>query len=247
MNFTNLEKKIISHFAMEDVNGILLTGSYATKTQTEKSDIDIRIIFSDSKNNTIKGVKYIEGYKVSYFGENTSMVKKRMSIDFSRNSRFEARLFTLGKVLFDKYGQVEELIQYSKIFMDNNFPKKLTQDDVILRIYSLEVRYHSLLNISEKNPFYVYNYISFIKAILITYSLILNYETIIDIKPDKILFDNAYIKTNLWKKFPDSEFIDLWIKCLEDINPENAKLIYEYIQTKTLIIEKKDFEVIYRD
>jgi predicted nucleotidyltransferase len=110
----NFEEKIISHLKKEDVNGILLTGSYATQTQTENSDIDIRIIFNNDIKHTIKGIKYIEGYKVSYFGENINMVKKRMSMDFSRNSRFEARLFTLGKILYDKNGCVEELVQYAK-------------------------------------------------------------------------------------------------------------------------------------
>ncbi|SHL00145.1 Nucleotidyltransferase domain-containing protein [Chryseobacterium polytrichastri] len=247
MNMKNFEEKIISYLKKDDVNGILLTGSYATQTQTEKSDIDIRIIFDKNIKHTIKGVKYIDGYKLSYFGENIDMVKRRMSIDFSRNSRFEARLFTLGKILYDKNGYVEELIQYAKIFMENTFQKKTTQDDIILKMYSLHIRYQSLLHTSISDPIYIYNYISLMKAILITYSLILNSEMVIDIKPDKILSNSSYREKNLWKDFPDSTFVELWIKSITEINPKNMEVIYKYIQTKTLVIEEKDFEVVYRD
>lgn len=242
----NFEEKIISHLKKEDVNGILLTGSYATQTQTENSDIDIRIIFNNDIKHTIKGIKYIEGYKVSYFGENINMVKKRMSIDFSRNSRFEARLFTLGKILYDRNGCVEELIQYAKIFMENTFQKKITHDDIILKMYSLHVRHQSLVHTSVSDPMYVYNYISLMKAILSAYSLILNYETVIDIKPVKILSDSYYRERNLWEDFPDPIFVELWIKSITEITPMNMEIIYKYLQTKTLVIEEKGFEVVYR-
>lgn len=227
-------------------NGILLTGSYATNTQTEASDIDIRLIFDNESTHTIKGIKYIDNYKVSYFGENSGMVKRRMSIDFSRNSRFEARLYTLGKNLYDRDGNVEELIQYAKIFMENEFQKKLINDDVILNMYSLHTGYEYISNLSTNHSFYTYNYISLLKAMLQTYSYILNYEMAIDIKLDKILSDSSYCEINQWREFPDHFFIELWIKSITKIKKKNIEAIYNYLQSKTLIIEGKDFEAIYR-
>ncbi|MDM1553697.1 MULTISPECIES: nucleotidyltransferase domain-containing protein [Chryseobacterium] len=247
MDLKSLEEKIISNFKTENINGILLAGSYATNTQTENSDIDLRLIFNNDRKHTVKGIKYIEGLKVSYFGENIGMVKKRMSVDFSRNSRFEARLFTLGKILYDQDGNVEELVQYAKIFMENSFQKKLTQDDITLRMYSLHVRHESLLNTPLSNPIYTYNYISFMKAVLVTYSVILNYEMVIDIKPEKILTNSSYREINQWKDFPDQDFVELWIKGVYEITPNNLEAVYQYVQSQTLVIERKDFEVIYRD
>jgi hypothetical protein len=84
------------------------------------------------------------------------------------------------------------------------------------------------------------------KAILSAYSLILNYETVIDIKPVKILSDSYYRERNLWQGFPDPIFIELWIKSITEITPMNMEIIYKYLQTKTLVIEEKDFEVVYR-
>ncbi|MGR3855050.1 nucleotidyltransferase domain-containing protein [Chryseobacterium indologenes] len=247
MDLKSLEEKIISNFKAENIHGILLAGSYATNTQTEDSDIDIRLIFSNDRKHTVKGIKYINGLKISYFGENADRVRRRMSVDFSRNSRFEARLFALGKILYDCEGSVEELVQYAKIFMENSFQKKLTQDDVILKMYSLHVRHESLSNTTVSSPIYVYNYISFMKAVLVTYSAILNYETIIDIKPDKILTNTTYREINQWKDFPDQDFVELWIKAISEITPNKLEVIYQYLQSKTLVIERKDFEVVYRD
>ena len=227
-------------------NGILLTGSYATNTQTETSDIDIRFILDDEKTYTIKGIKYVDNYKISYFGENSEMVKRRMSIDFSRNSRFEARLYTLGKNLYDREGHIEEIIQYAKIFMENEFKRKITNDDIILNMYSLHVSHQFLSNLSTNHPFYVYNYISLMKAMLLTYSYILNYEMAIDIKLDKILCDRSYCLINHWKEFPDQIFIELWIKSISEIKQKNIEIVYKHLKSKILNIEGKDFEAIYR-
>lgn len=246
MSFNTIEEKIVTYFKEIGVNGILLTGSYATNTQTETSDIDIRLILENKNTNTIKGIKYIDNYKISYFGENPEMVKKRMSIDFSRNSRFEARLYTLGKILYDRDGHAEEIIQYAKIFIENEFQRKLTQDDIILNMYSLHISYEFLSSLSAKHSFYTYNYISLMKAMLLTYSYIINYEVAIDVKLDKTLRDSSYCAINHWKKFPDQVFIELWIKGIAKIKQKNIKIVYKYLKSKILNIEGKDFEAVYR-
>lgn len=246
MNFNDIEEKIITYFKKMGANGILLTGSYATNTQTEISDVDIRVTLDNEKKYTIKGIKYIDNYKISYFGENSEMVKRRMSIDFSRNSRFEARLYTLGKILYDRHGSLEEIIHYAKIFMENEFQKKLTHDDIILNMYSLHVGYQFLSNLSTNHPFYTYNYISLMKAMLLTYSYILNYEVAIDVKLYKTLCDSSYCEINQWKEFPDQIFIELWIKSIAKIKQKNIEIVYEYLKFKILNIEGKDFEAVYR-
>ena len=246
MSFNTIEEKIVTYFKEIGANGILLTGSYATNTQTETSDIDIRLILENEKTHTIKGIKYIDNYKISYFGENPEMVKRRMSIDFSRNSRFEARLYTLGKILYDRDGHTEEIIQYAKIFIENEFQRKLTQDDIILNMYSLHISYQFLSSLSAKHPFYTYNYISLMKAMLLTYSYIINYEVAIDVKLDKTLHDSSYCAINHWKEFPDQVFIELWIKGIAKIKQKNIKIVYKYLKSKILDIEGKDFEAVYR-
>lgn len=246
MNFNSIEKKIIKYFKKMGANGILLTGSYATNTQTETSDIDIRFILDKEHTHTIKGIKYIDDYKISYFGENSEKVKRRMSIDFSRNSRFEARLYTLGKNLYDRDGNIEEIIQYAKIFMENEFQKKLTNDDIILNMYSLHISYQFLSNLSTNHSFYTYNYISLMKAMLVTYSYILNYEVAVDIKLNKILCDSSYCTINQWKEFPDQIFIELWIKSINKIKRKNIETVYKHLKSKILNIEQKNFEAIYR-
>lgn len=246
MEFTHIKKKIISYFKNKGVNGILLTGSYATRTQTKTSDIDIRLVLDNENINTIKGIKYIDDYKISYFGENPEKVKRRMSVDFSRNCRFEARLYTLGKVLYDRDGHTEEIIQYAKVFMENEFQKKVTNDHIVLNMYSLHKSYEFLSNLPINHSFYVYNYISLVKAMLMTYSYILNYEVAIDIKLDKTLCDSSYCVINQWKEFPDQTFIELWIKSITEIKQKNIETVYKYLESKILNIDGKDFEVIFR-
>jgi predicted nucleotidyltransferase len=177
----------------ESVIGILLTGSFAIGTYTESSDIDIRIVFDNSMNTTIKGVKRIKGYKVSYFGESVNGIKKRISHDYFRNLKFEARVFSIGKILYKQDEQIDEIVNLAKEYMVQAFKDiKKDNDTVLLRLYSLNVEYHYLSNISGDSALFLYNYMLFMRSAMNFYSWYLNYEHFIDIKTDSVLNNNEY-------------------------------------------------------
>ncbi len=235
-------KEFIAHWKSKDyVIGILLTGSHALGLQNENSDIDIRIIFDTTQKTTLKGIKN----KISYFAESIESVKKRMQQDFVRNMKFEARLFSIGKILYKKNDAIDELITIAHKFMNTPFRNiQHNRDAIILKAYSLSVNYNYLLQ-NESSKLYIYNYMSFMKNILHTYSWFIGYELFIDIKTDLILNNENYRKINLWQSYPDKTFIQIWIDCIEkEYNNENVRIIYDYLQSKMIQIEGKDFEVV---
>lgn len=223
------------------VIGILLTGSHALGLQNENSDIDIRIIFDTTKKITLKGIKN----KISYFAENIDSVKKRMQQDYARNMKFEARLFSIGKILYKKNDTVDELITIAHKFMNTPFRNiQHNRDAIILKTYSLSVNYNYLMH-NESSKLYIYNYMSFMRNALHTYSWFMSYESFIDIKTDLILNDSNYRKINLWQDYPDKTFIQIWKDCIEgQHNNENVEKIYNYLQSKMIQIEGRDFEVV---
>lgn len=75
--------------------------------------------------------------------------------------------------------------------------------------------------------------------------MVLGYESFIDIKTDLILNNAQYREVNLWQDYPDRTFIELWTNCMEaEYNNEKVENIYNYLQSKMIEIEGKDFEVI---
>lgn len=232
----------INHWKSKDyVIGILLTGSHALGLQNENSDIDIRIIFDTTQKATLKGIKN----KISYFAESIDSVKKRMQQDYVRNMKFEARLFSIGKILYKKDDTIDELITIAHKFMNTPFRNiQHNRDAIILKTYSLSVNYNYLMH-NESSKLYIYNYMSFMRNVLHTYSWFMGYELFIDVKTDLILNNPNYRKTNLWQDYPDKTFIQIWIDCIEgEYNNENVEKIFSYLQSKMIQIEGRDFEVI---
>lgn len=238
----NSLKEFVDYWKSKDyVLGILLTGSHALGLQNENSDIDIRIIFNNTQQGTLKGIKG----KISYFAESIEFVKKRMQQDFIRNMKFEARLFNIGKVLYKKDNTIDELIITAQKFMTTPFRNiQYNRDVIILKLYSLSVNYKYLVQ-NESSKLYVYNYMTFMKLALHIYSWFLGYESFIDIKTDLILNNAQYREVNLWQDYPDRNFIELWTNCMEaEYNNEKVENIYNYLQSKMIEIEGKDFEVV---
>lgn len=234
--------EFIEHWKSKDyVIGIVLTGSHALGLQNENSDIDIRIIFDTTQKTTLKGIKN----KISYFAESIDSVKKRMQQDYTRNMKFEARLFSIGKILYKKNDAIDQLITIAHKFMNTPFRNiQHNRDVIILKMYSLSVNYNYLIH-NESSKLYTYNYMSFLKNALHIYSWFMSYELFIDIKTDLILNDPNYRKTNLWQDYPDKTFIKIWIGCLEgEYNNENIRKIYNYLQSQMTQIEGRDFEVV---
>ena len=66
-----------------NVEGVIFYGSYQTNTNTDSSDIDIMIIYSDESNKeAIKGYKKYKGYDFEYFERTLSSLYKRAEYDY---------------------------------------------------------------------------------------------------------------------------------------------------------------------
>ncbi|MEY8758523.1 nucleotidyltransferase domain-containing protein [Chryseobacterium tongliaoense] len=228
------------------VEGILLSGSYAVGLENEDSDIDIRLIFNSKYKKNIKGLTVINGYTFSYLGRSSEITKKRFSIDFFNYNKFEARIFGIGKILYDKNKSVEELVDNARVYFTTPFLQKKTDRDVInTSMYALYNSKVSLESLSEKSPFFHYHYYNFFRQAIKWYSLFLGYEFFIDSKIEKILTDENYRNIYLWEKFPDQEFADIWLNGIrpDNVNKKSVILIYYYLEEQIVKIDKKQFTI----
>lgn len=228
----------------EYVVGILLSGSYAVGLENKNSDVDIRLVLDSNQKNSFKGLQEINGYSFSYLGNTKKSISNTFNFDFFNNSKVEARIFSIGQILHDKTGEMEELKKISKYYYDLPFVEKIiSEDDRKIMMYTMYSKYNYLMEIDSNSPFFVFNYMIFMRHVLISYFYILNLESVIDSKWEKILTDHTYISKYNFELFPDRKFMKLWIKNIspENVNKKSLSTTYEYIRKKTYPIDEKKF------
>ncbi|WP_378103505.1 nucleotidyltransferase domain-containing protein [Chryseobacterium sp. sg2396] len=224
------------------VTGILLTGSYAIGLENSNSDVDIRLIFNSKQKKSIKGLTTINGYIFSYLGRSSEKTFKSFSKDFLMNNKFEARIFSIGKILYDEKNILEKLIETGKVYLETPFiQKKISKEIVNTNMYSIYSNKTFLESLPETSTFFSYHYYNFLRQTMKFYSLYLGYESFIDSKIQKIFIDEKYQRIYSWDKFPDQDFIYLWIDCLNKENHQSVILIYRYLEKKIVKIEEKQF------
>ena len=230
------------------VIGILLTGSYAVGLQNENSDIDIRIIFNNTKKKTIKGLSIINGFKFSYLGSSINATTIKLNVDFLNYNKFEARIYSIGKILYTKNKGLESLITLAKIYLNTPFiKKKIEENDLKTKLYTLYSYKNHLLESDEKSPFFIYNYYIYMKFTLNTYSQFLGYEFFLDVKTENVLFNQKYRILYIWSDYPDPKFINLWKENLEtkNVNKHSVQKINDYIEKKIEKINEDNFKIFW--
>lgn len=229
-----LEKFVDYILDKGEISGILVCGSYAVGLQSNISDVDIRLLIAPTQKTSFKGLKKIDGYNFSYLGRTKEVYINKIKQDFANNIKIDARNFTLGKIIFDKDGQMNEIKEASRHYFHSKFEQKnITDNDLISIMHSLYIRYDYLKS-KPSSPFFIYNYFSFIKQSLMCYAKILNIEMVVDHKLEKLLTDEEYVSTYNFESFPDKIFLELWIKKISIKNPKSkdAKELYEYLCKK---------------
>ena len=90
----------------DDIQGAILTGSYAQGNQNKFSDIDIFIISSDSMTWRERGSKIVSNYVIEYFINPPRKIIQEIE---EYKSIATSAIIANGKKLFDKTGIIENL------------------------------------------------------------------------------------------------------------------------------------------
>lgn len=241
-----LDKFIESWKSKKNIIGILLTGSYAVGLQNNYSDIDIRLIFDNTQLKTIKGLTTINNYKFSYLGRSLKGTKRKLNDEFIAKQKFEAYIFNIGKILYDKDKKVEELKDLAKMYVSTPLLKKNPiKSEIKAGLYGLFNHKNHIMSLEENSPFFYYQYFVFFQKALAFYSLYLGYEKFLDIKTEKVLSDSTYRIAYHWDDFPDQKFAEKWLYfiSIQNTNKNSINEIYHYIESKIEKINEENFKI----
>ncbi|HLD85807.1 MAG TPA: nucleotidyltransferase domain-containing protein [archaeon] len=100
--------------AKKYVIGALVTGSFVPGNATKHSDVDLHIILDCKVKWRERGNKMVDGFLIEYFANPPQQLKKCMEEGYRDGKRVDARMYLLGKIIFDRTGEVKKLQENAK-------------------------------------------------------------------------------------------------------------------------------------
>ena len=238
-------KEFLNAYKDEDYFlGAILTGSYATGNNDDNSDIDIYIVTSDDTKWRERGNKLVNGFLIEYFINPKSKILSYFESELKDYHLSTTMIFVNGKILYDKDGSVQELIEIAK----NNFNFKDIEDSKYkMNCYRVWDCFDELESKYRKDEDIDFTYYIFLQQIIESYFYNKQLPSIPLNKLEKILKDNNYRKKYNIIKLPEQKFIDLLLNCLNSKQYDNkfinAKILYLYFLQQFNDFDINNFEL----
>lgn len=198
----------------EEVIGALVCGSYVTGNPSRHSDIDLHIILKEGTTWRERGDKYVHGILVSYFANPAKKHSEYAEEDYKRRRKVNAHMFSTGKILFDKTGELKKLVRDSRKDLLKKYP---AQDTISVEIakYNLWDSYDNLEEVFDaRSPDFFFVYYAFLNDLFETYAKFLRFDSVPASKLRRFLINEKDKKKYCVEDFPDQEFVRMFVVAL---------------------------------
>jgi len=213
--------------------GLLLTGSYATNTFDEGSDVDFRIVFKRDVTQTEVGECHINGKCISFVGMSSTNYIRLFEDDLKTTSRFEIRRFLVGKVIQDNDGSVENLKEKAKGFFDQEMSGFLPVEE-LGQLLEIGRAYKVFMEMFEDDVFLPIAYYQLLAEIFNCYSKCLKADIPVFPKKWSRYFEEAsYRNVHFFEPFPDQKFVSLFQIACKKLDREALTSLYFYFKSAT--------------
>ena len=241
-----VEKFLENYINKEYVIGAILTGSYATGNNNVNSDIDIFIVTKDSTTWRERGNILVDGFMIEYFINPVRQVLKEFTDGFKENGIATTLIFAGSKILYDKDGTIEKLVNRAKEDLNKELVS-IPEFKWKLNCYTVWHSFYELNSKYTKNEDIDFTYNLFLNDTINSYFLNNQIPLLPIHKIEKILTNQEYRKKYNVKKLPDTIFIDKLLKCFNEKDYHKkydlAKELYEYFMSKNKSFDINDFKL----
>lgn len=228
--------------ASHEITVALVNGSYLHGGMRANSDIDLRFITANSAYSNIKGLCKIENCSFSYLIKTVTDYKKLMASQFQRRSKFEARIFATGKVLYNEaQTHLDHLISYAEQIVEQPF-NPISEGHLNRIKYMLWNQFQKVSEMPVDATFFPLNYYNFINTLFFNYNLIIGSTFVLEDKLETYLTNEAFRKQYHMKAFPDTVFKDLFIKANSEVTKDNLIRLYSRFTSAVGSIDEDNFE-----
>lgn len=209
-----------------EVSGIIVCGSYITGNPTKNSDIDLHIVLKNGCKWRERGNKIVNGILIEYFANPPEQIKKYLESDRNKRRKIDAHIFTTGKIILDKEGEVKKLKELAKEYLKRSFEEAPS--------FKIEFgKYHiwdMMDNLEEvynrKTPDFNFVYHSFLNVIFETYAEFKKYPKTVENKIYRFLTDKKDQKKYLIHPFQDKKFVAIFTKAIQEKNKDKMLEIF---------------------
>lgn len=227
MNYREALNKFIDEMGYlkdEEVEGIIFYGSFHTGTANEFSDIDIMVLFNDDSDiNQIKGFRNVNGIQVEYFERTVSKIYERANSDYMKCEDSLLSIVGYGEVIFDRNGKVKELIDYVIEKYQRPLPG-YNKHEAIYQIASINKAVNAVEELRVQNdPYFDNFYYLTVERVRDFYHKLKGFSNLSQTKIYK-LYTNEVLQKAQHKKVPEREFIELFMRAIENELPKEEKV-----------------------
>lgn len=244
---STLDSFISTWSTHEFFEGALVSGSFVTGDQVEKSDIDLHIVMSDKFHKRVKGVETIDGFKISYSVYPERMFNIALEQGRKEHERITARFFTKGTILEDKNGVIKTLKQ--RATEDLKLPLTRLQEPLVEQAkYIIVGVLEDLEKISDNDDYFCFVYYLLLEQVLRSYAMFLGIDIPNTVrsyaKLPQFFHDADWRKRYLINTWEDPIFLSLFEDALGEISMGNAHLLTEYVLEKMGGIDPENWKLV---
>ncbi|MDO5568744.1 MAG: nucleotidyltransferase domain-containing protein [bacterium] len=216
--FTNIIETFVNKMGYlnnEQLEGIIFYGSNQTGFSNSYSDLDLHIIFSNDLEQEVRGSILIDNIRIEYFEKSLKSMYDKSLNEFKNQGNAVVSMIVFGNVIVDINGNIAKLQDYisqlyslpmpsidietakEQIAIINNFFDDLINLISINDIYSTHIFHLTLERI--KDFYFSYNALPGVSRT----------------KALKVMQNDDY-RNAIKKEKPPQEFIELYLKCLDE-------------------------------
>lgn len=215
-----LKKFIEPYLKDEEVEAILLVGSYAVNNQNQFSDIDVYIILNDNAEYRERGNKKIDDYLIEYFINPVHLVREYLQNDKRGHGGSMANMLLKGKIIIDRHNIIPDLQKEAQI------AKKIKPAKDPMKYYACWHAFDEYLAAAYHNEL---QYYLCLKYLVECYLANNGYCILPEQKIEKFFKDDKYRANYDIGDFPNNEFNHLVIKCFDYPNRHNLQNLYNFV------------------
>ncbi len=215
-----LKKFIEPYLKDEEVEAILLVGSYAVNNQNQFSDIDVYIILNDNAEYRERGNKKIDDYLIEYFINPVHLVREYLQNDKRGHGGAMANMLLKGKIIIDRHNIIPDLQKEAQI------AKKIKPAKDPMKYYACWHAFDEYLAAAYHNEL---QYYLCLKYLVECYLANNGYCILPEQKIEKFFKDDKYRANYDIGDFPNNEFNHLVIKCFDYPNRHNLQNLYNFV------------------
>lgn len=220
----------------KEVTGAIVCGSYITGNPSKHSDIDIHILLDSKTSWRERGNEIIDGILIEYFANPVKKHYEYAEEDYKQRRRINAHMFCTGKVLFDKTGELKQLIKDSRKYLVKKYPKQ-NKIQIELAKYHIWDMLDNLEEVFESDSeeffFVFYNDLN---DLFETYAKFLQFDSMPVHKLRRFLVNEKDKKKYHVSNFPDDGFVKMYVSAINI--KDKSKMIKEYQKLTNHVLDK---------